>query len=81
MLRRMINRLGVTIGLGCIVAIGTTAAWSNIVVPTRQAYATKAAFDQAFNDVAAVRADNSATTREKLRDLGWKHLKVALASK
>ena len=81
MFRRMINRLGVTVGLGCIVAIGTTSAWSNIVVPTNRAYATKAAFDRPFTDVAAVRADNTATTREKLRDLGWKHLKVSLASK
>jgi hypothetical protein len=82
MFRQLVSALGVTVALGCIVVIGSTAALSNIVVPTSRAYATKASFDQVFIDVAAAaRGDNTATYREKLRDLGWKHQKMSLAGK
>ena len=83
MFRQLVSALGVSVALGCIVVIGSTAALSNIVVPTSRAYATKASFDQAFIDVAAAasRADSTATYREKLRDLGWKHQKMLLAGK
>ncbi len=79
MSRQMINLLVAGVALGGVIVIGSTNAWSNIVGPVgAQAYVTKAEFDQAFIDTTtASRAQNTATYREKLRDLGWKRLNAA----
>ena len=81
MSRQIISALGGTLAIAAVVVIGSTVAWSNIVVPVSKAYTTKAEFNQAFTDAAAVpQAQNTAPHREKLRDIGWKRLKLSLAA-
>ena len=81
MSRTISNALGTTFAVLSVVVIGSTVAWSNIVVPAGQAYTSKAAFEQAFVDASAARPQFTAQNREKLRDLGWKHLNATLAGK
>ena len=81
MSRRIFNALGATFAVVGVVVIGSTVAYSNIVVPAGQAYTSKAEFEQAFVDAGTARPQNTAQNREKLRDLGWQHLKATLASK
>jgi hypothetical protein len=82
MSRTIINVLGAILAVACVVVIGSTVAWSNIVVPVSRAYTTKAQFDQAFTDAAAApQSLNSAPNREKLRNVGWKRLNISIASK
>jgi len=61
----------------------SNAAWSNTAEPAgSRAYVTQAEFDQAFADaVAASRGGNTPANRERLRNVGWKHLNAPIASK
>jgi hypothetical protein len=69
-------------------AIGSTVinsqlAWSNTAEPVGdRVYVTRAEFDQAFAAaVAASRTGNTPANRERLRNVGWKHLNAPIASK
>jgi hypothetical protein len=81
MSRTIANALGGTFALLSVVVIGSTVAWSNIVVASGQAYASKAEFEQAFVDANVTRPQNTAPNREKLREIGWKHFNVSVAGK
>ena len=82
MLRQIVSAVGSTLALGCVVVIGSTVAWSNIVVPPGQAYASKAEFERAFADLGSLpQSLNTAPNREKLRAIGWQRLNATLASK
>ena len=63
--------------------INSHVAWSNAAEPVgERAYVTRAEFDQAFAAaVAASRAGNTPANRERLRNVGWKHLNAPIASK
>ena len=75
-------------GLVTAMAIGSAVinshvAWSNTAEPVGdRAYVTRAEFDQAFAAaVAAARTGNTPANRERLRNVGWKHLNAPIASK
>jgi hypothetical protein len=76
-------------GLVTAIAIGgaavtiSNAAWSNTAEPPGdRAYVTRAEFDQAFAAAAAAsRTGNTPANRERLRNIGWKHLTAPIASK
>jgi hypothetical protein len=63
--------------------INSHVAWSNTAEPAGdRAYVTRAEFDQAFAAAAAAsRAANTPANRERLRNVGWKHLNAPIASK
>jgi hypothetical protein len=82
MSRKVISALGGFAAIAAVVVIGTTVAWSNIVAPLGHAYTTKAEFERTFADMNAMpQALNTAPTREKLRNIGWKLLNASNASK
>jgi hypothetical protein len=75
-------------GLAAAIAIGgavidSHVAWSNTAEPVGdRAYVTRAEFDQAFAAAAAAsRTGNTPANRERLRNVGWKHLTAPIASK
>ena len=75
-------------GLAAVIAIGgavidSHVAWSNTAEPAAdRAYVTRAEFDQAFAAAAAAsRTGNTPANRERLRNVGWKHLNAPIASK
>jgi len=82
-LRQLINGFMAVTALCAALGIGSSVAWSNIVAPAAdQPHMTRAQFDQTFADAAAgPRSGNTPANREKLRNVGWKHLNVPLASK
>ena len=63
-------------------AVNSNAAWSNAAEPLGgRAYVTQAAFDQAFADAAAAsRTGDTPAIRERLRNVGLKHLNEPVAS-
>jgi hypothetical protein len=75
-------------GLVAAIAIGgavinSQLAWSNAAEPIGdRGYVTRAEFDQAFAAAAAAsRTANTPANRERLRNVGWKHLNAPIASK
>jgi hypothetical protein len=64
--------------------INSHVAWSNTAEPAvgDRAYVTRAEFDQAFAAATtASRTGNTPANRERLRNVGWKHLNAPIASK
>ena len=63
--------------------INSHVAWSNTAEPAgNRAYVTPAEFDQAFAAAAAAsRTGNTPANRERLRNVGWRHLHAPIASK
>jgi hypothetical protein len=82
MLRQLTGGLMAAIALGCVVIVGSTVAWSNIVAPVGEAHMTRIDFNRTFTDAAAAQSPvNTPANRERLRDIGWSHLNVRLAGK
>jgi hypothetical protein len=82
MLRRLTSGFVAVVALSCAVMVGSGVAWSNIVRPAGEAPMTRVDFNRTFADAAAAsRAANTPANRERLRDFGWSHLNVRLASK
>ena len=82
MSRQLIKGLVAAIAIGGAV-INSHVAWSNTAEPVgNRAYVTPAEFDQAFAAAAAgSRTGNTPANRERLRNVGWKHLNGPIASK
>jgi predicted NodU family carbamoyl transferase len=80
--RQLIKGLVAAIAIGGAV-INSHVAWSNTAEPVgNRAYVTPAEFDQAFAAAAAAsRTGNTPANRERLRNVGWKHLNGPIASK
>jgi hypothetical protein len=80
--RQLIKGLVAAIAIGGA-AVNSNVAWSNTIEPAGgRAYVTRAEFDQVFADAAAAsRTGNTPATRERLRNVGWKHLNTPIASK
>jgi hypothetical protein len=80
---QLIKGLVAAIAIGGAV-INSHVAWSNTAEPAvgDRAYVTPAEFDQAFAAAAAAsRTGNTPANRERLRNVGWKHLNAPIASK
>ena len=82
MSRQLIKGLVAAIAIGGAV-INSHVAWSNTAEPVgNRAYVTPAEFDQAFAAAAAAsRTGNTPANRERLRNVGWRHLHAPIASK
>ena len=79
---QLIKGLVAAIAIGGAV-INSHVAWSNTAEPVgNRAYVTPAEFDQAFAAAAAAsRTGNTPANRERLRNVGWRHLHAPIASK
>ena len=79
---QLIKGLVVAMAIGSAV-INSHVAWSNTAEPAGdRAYVTRAEFDHAFAAaVVASRTGNTPANRERLRNVGWKHLNAPIASK
>jgi hypothetical protein len=79
---QLIKGLVAAIAIGGAV-INSQIAWSNTAEPAGdRAYVTRVEFDQAFAAAAAAsRTGNTPANRERLRNVGWKHLNAPIASK
>ena len=83
---QLIKGLVAAIAIGGAV-INSHVAWSNTAEPVGdRVYVTRAEFDQAFAAAAAAaaaasRTANTPANRERLRNVGWKHLNAPIASK
>ena len=79
---QLIKGLVAAIAIGSAV-INSHVAWSNTAEPVgNRAYVTPAEFDQAFAAATtASRTGNTPANRERLRNVGWKHLNAPIASK
>ena len=79
---QLIKGLVAAIAIGGAV-INSHVAWSNTAEPVgNRAYVTPAEFDQAFAAAAAAsRTGNTPANRERLRNVGWRHLHAPVASK
>ncbi len=82
MSRQLIRGFVAAVVIGGVV-INSHVAWSNTAEPVGgHVYVTRAEFDQAFADAAAAsRSGNTPANRERLRNVGWKHLNTPIASK
>jgi hypothetical protein len=78
----LIKGLVAAIAIGGVV-INSKVAWSNVAEPIGdRGYVTRTEFDQAFAAAAAAsRTGNTPANRERLRNVGWKHLNAPIASK
>jgi hypothetical protein len=82
MLRQLTGGLMAVIALGCAVIVGSSVAWSNIAGPVGAAHMRLVNFDQTFADAASAPCPaNTPANRERLRDIGWSHMNVRLASR
>jgi hypothetical protein len=79
---QLIKGLVAAIAIGGAV-INSHVAWSNTAEPVGdRVYVTRAEFDQAFAAAAAAsRTGNTPANRERLRNVGWRHLHAPIASK
>jgi hypothetical protein len=82
MLRQLVGGFMAAMALGCAVVVGSSVAWSTIAGPIGEASMTRVDFDRTFAAAAAApRLGNTPANRERLRDIGWSHMNVRLASK